>query len=155
MLRVKLARGRNYCQIITKSKIVYGPNSSEYADILIEYKDSLVLVGAPKELVDNELLRLEVADRDSESAPTFRRGELLETMNALIKIDANKWEVDQYMKIYYLTRPFKDELMASDNALELSNKFINAASNIWGKYSREHLQSVSAAAFFSAHLHKI
>ena len=50
---------KTIAKMISHAKIVYGSNSSEYADILIKHQHGLV--GSPREFVDNELLRLELA----------------------------------------------------------------------------------------------
>ena len=52
---------------------------------MIKNKD--VLVGNPKEFIDKELVRLEVAVSASRSAPAYSRDELLETMNKLVDLD--------------------------------------------------------------------
>ena len=59
-------QAKTIATLISHAKIVYGSNSSEYADILIKHQHGLV--GSPREFVDKELLRLELADSSSHSA---------------------------------------------------------------------------------------
>lgn len=142
-------RAKTTATMIGHAKIVYGPNSAEYVDLLIESKNGLV--GGAREFVEKELLRLEVANSSSSSAPELSRDELLQTIDVLIDMDANKWGVEQYFKLYYaMIRPHEHESIPKKDALDLSVKFIQAAINIWGENTSQHLQSVSVAAFFSS-----
>ena len=145
-------------QVITKminnARLVYGSNSGEYARVLIDNKHALS--GAPKEFVEKELLRLEIADSTSRLFPRYTRDEILDMIKKLGALDAIRWESDQFFKLYYaMIRPFDYKSLAREDALNLSSKFIEAAINIWGEGSTQHLQSVSTAAFFSSYYDRL
>ena len=72
-------------KIISHARIIYGPDSTDYAEVLIQYKNALA--GSPRTFVDKEILRLK-GPEGLVSKSLYSRDQLLGTINTLINLDA-------------------------------------------------------------------